>query len=403
MIPFSPPRIDEATIAEVVDTLRSGWITTGPKTKQLEKEISSYCGNSHSLCLNSWTAAAQLFLDWWGIKEGDEVIVPAYTYCATANIVHHLRARPVIVDVKSDFTIDVDAVKRAITSKTKAIIPVDIAGLPCDYENLYKLVMDEDIISLFNPGSEQQEKLGRILIFGDAAHSFGASYQSKMAGKFCDVTAFSFHAVKNLTTAEGGALTFNLPNAFHMEHIYKELNTMSLHGQNKDALAKSQKGGWRYDVVSPGYKCNMTDIHASIGLVEIKRYHGNLERRKFIHERYSKAFSELSYCQVPLGEEEDRCPSWHLYLLRLIDLTEEKRDQLIIDIESKGISVNVHFIPLPMLTAYKNMGYYIKDFPVSYDNFSRVVSLPLYYQLTDEQVDFIINQVKDVLKAHFNG
>ena len=403
MIPFSPPRIDEDSIAEVVDTLRSGWITTGPKTKQFEKEISAYCGTTYSLCLNSWTAAAQLFLHWWGIKEGDEVIVPAYTYCATANIVYHLGARPVIVDVKSDFTMDMDAVRKAITSRTKAIIPVDIAGLPSDYESLQKMVMEEDNVALFKPGSENQEKLGRMLILGDAAHSFGATYQSKMAGKFCDVTAFSFHAVKNLTTAEGGALTFNLPNAFHMDQVYKELNTMSLHGQNKDALAKSQKGGWRYDVVKPGYKCNMTDIHASLGLVEIKRYQGNLERRKAIHELYSRAFSALPYCQIPAGEEADRCPSWHLYLLRLKGISEAERDKLIIEIESRGISVNVHFIPLPMLTAYKDMGHDIKDYPVAYDNFSRVISLPIYFQLTDEQVDFIISNVCDVLKNYFNA
>jgi len=403
MIPFSPPRIDEDSIAEVVDTLRSGWITTGPKTKQFEKEISDYCGTPRTLCLNSWTAAAQLFLYWWGIKEGDEVIVPAYTYCATANIVHHLGATPIIVDIKDDFTIDVEKVRRAITSRTKAIIPVDIAGLPCDYKAIQDLVMEDEIVALFNPGSDPQDKLGRILIMGDAAHSFGATYQSRMAGKFCDVTCFSFHAVKNLSTAEGGAVTMNLPNAFHTEQIYKDLNTLSLHGQNKDALAKSQKGGWRYDVISPGFKCNMTDIHASLGLVEIKRYRGNLERRQGIHERYSKAFSALPCCQIPVGMEEDRCPSWHLYLLRLKHITEEKRDQLIIEIENRGISVNVHFIPLPMLTAYKNKGFDIKNFPVAYDNFSRVISLPIYFQLTDEQVDFIIDQVTEVLKEHIDA
>lgn len=403
MIPFSPPRIDQASIDEVVDTLRSGWITTGPKTKQLEKEISAYCGTQKSICLNSWTAAAELFLRWWGVQEGDEVIIPSYTYCATANIVSHIGAKVVMVDVDEDFLMDMDQVEKAITDKTKAIIPVDIGGRPFDHPKLVELVCEDRFTEIFKPTSPQQELLGRILIFADAAHSFGAVRNGRMSGKLADVTAFSFHAVKNLTTAEGGALTFNLPNAFHFESVYKELNTLSLHGQNKDALAKSKAAGWRYDVISPGYKCNMTDIHASLGLVEIKRYKENLDRRRVIHERYTEAFSSYSWFQAPPAAEEELCPSWHLYMLRLKGAEESQRDAIIDSLAAKGISSNVHFIPLPMLTAYKDRGYKVEDHPKAYDNFSRVITLPIYFQLTNEEVETVISGFIESAEAVMNG
>ncbi|NND93694.1 MAG: DegT/DnrJ/EryC1/StrS aminotransferase family protein [Flavobacteriales bacterium] len=395
MIPFSPPRIDEESIAEVVDTLRSGWITTGPKTKELERQISKYCGTQRSLCLNSWTNAAELFLRWWGIGEGDEVIIPAYTYCATANIVRHLGAEVVMVDVGEDFLMDIEALRSSITKKTKVIMPVDIGGNLCDYDSIRRMVMEDRIVGLFHPASDVQENLGRILILADAAHSFGASQAGFMSGKLADVTVFSFHAVKNLTTAEGGAITFNLPNSFHLESIYKDLNTLSLHGQNKDALAKSQSAGWKYDVLSPGYKCNMTDIHASLGLVEIKRYQENLDRRRSIHERYTEAFANHEWFQAPKGAEENSTPSWHLYMLRIKGISETQRDNVITEIEARGVSVNVHFIPLPMLTVYRSIGFDINDFPVAYDNYSRVITLPIYYQLNDQEVEVVISAVID--------
>ncbi len=403
MIPFSPPRIDQASIDEVVDTLKSGWITTGPKTKQLEKEISRYCGTQRSICLSSWTTAAELFLRWWGIKAGDEVIIPSYTYCATANIISHIGATIVMVDVDSEFLMESNAVRSAITEKTKAIIPVDIGGRPYDYTSLISTVCEEEFTSIFQAHSEPQNKLGRILVFADAAHSFGAMRNGNMSGKLADVTAFSFHAVKNLTTAEGGALTFNLPNAFHMESIYKDLNTLSLHGQNKDALAKSKATGWKYDVITPGYKCNMTDILASLGLVEIKRYKENLDRRRVIHERYSEAFRGHEWFQAPPAAETDLTPSWHLYLLRIREIREEQRDQVIAKLAEKGVSSNVHFIPLPMLTAYKEMGFEIADYPIAYDNFSRVITLPIYYQLSDEEVEIVINAVSESVLEVLNA
>lgn len=396
-IPFAPPRIDQMVIDEVVDTLRSGWITTGPKTKAFEKAITAYCGSQRTLCLSAWTTAAELFLRWWGIGEGDEVIIPSYTYCATANVVLHCGAKPVMVDVGPDYLMDMDSVERAITERTKIIMPVDVAGRPCDYEKLYELVMRTDITERFKAKNERQSMLGRILVMADAAHSFGASRDSKMVGKLADVTVFSFHAVKNLSTAEGGALTFRLPNAFHMESIYRELNTLSLHGQSKDALAKSQKGGWKYDVIAPGYKCNMTDIHASLGLVEISRYPENLAKRRSIYERYSEAFQANGYVQVPPGSSELISPSWHLYLLRLKDVSEEQRDAVMANIDSAGVSVNVHFQPLPLLSAYKELGFRIEDHPNAYELYSRTISLPIFYDMTDTQVERVIRTVKDAI------
>ena len=396
-IPFAPPRIDQKVIDEVVDTLRSGWITTGPKTKAFEKAISDYCGSQRTLCLSAWTTAAELFLRWWGIGSGDEVIIPSYTYCATANIVLHCGARPVMVDVGLDYLMDMESIEKAITERTKIIMPVDVGGRPCDYEKLFEVVMRSDVTDKFRASNERQALLGRILIMADAAHSFGASRDSKMVGTLADVTVFSFHAVKNLSTAEGGAITFRLPNAFHMESIYRELNTLSLHGQSKDALAKSQKGGWKYDVVVPGFKCNMTDIHASLGLVEIGRYPENLAKRRSIYERYSEAFQTDERLETPLSVEESLSPSWHLYLLKIRDAEENQRDAVMARIDAAGVSVNVHFQPLPLLSAYKELGYRIDDHPRAYDLYSRTISLPIFFDMTDSQVDRVIQVVQEAV------
>lgn len=394
IIPFSPPRIDEKIIAEVTDALRSGWITTGPRTKKLEQKIAEYVTVPKVVCLNSASAGLELVLRWYGVTDGDEVIVPAYTYCATANVVVHCGATPVMVDVNPDFNINVENIKKAITSKTKVIIPVDIAGFPCDYDEINTLVQDPAIQKLFNPASDEQKMLNRILVLSDAAHSIGALYKGKRTGALCDITVFSFHAVKNLTTAEGGAICLNLPVPFNHDDIYKSLCAKSLHGQSKDALAKTQLGNWKYDVTEAGYKCNMTDILAAIGLIELERYDDDmLVKRKAIFDAYSHAFSNYDCFEVPTYETEDKTSSYHVYPLRIKGITEEQRDQLMQKIFEQEITVNVHFIPLPMLTVYKNKGYQIEDYPVSYDNYSREISLPVYYDLTDEQVKRVIDSV----------
>ncbi|MDX9892236.1 MAG: DegT/DnrJ/EryC1/StrS family aminotransferase [Bacteroidales bacterium] len=394
IIPFSPPRIDEKIIAEVTDALRSGWITTGPRTKKLEQKIAEYVQVPKVVCLNSASAGLELVLRWFGVTDGDEVIVPAYTYCATANVVVHCGATPVMVDVNPDFNINVENIKKAITSKTKVIIPVDIAGFPCDYDEINALVQDTTIQQLFNPASDEQKMLNRILVLSDAAHSVGAIYKGKRTGSLCDITVFSFHAVKNLTTAEGGAICLNLLDPFNNEEIYKALCAKSLHGQSKDALAKTQLGNWRYDVTEAGYKCNMTDILAAIGLIELERYDDDmLVKRKAIFDAYSQAFSKYDCFEVPTYETEDKISSYHVYPLRIKGITEEKRDQLMQKIFEQEVTVNVHFIPLPMLTVYKNKGYQMEDYPVSYDNYSREISLPVYYDLTDDQIKRVIDSV----------
>lgn len=394
VIPFSPPRIDEKIIAEVTEALRSGWITTGPRTKKLEQKVAEYVNVPKVVCLNSASAGLELVLRWFGVSEGDEVIVPAYTYCATANVVVHCGATPVMVDVNTDFNINVENIKKAITPKTKVIIPVDIAGFPCDYDEINALVQDINIQKMFQPRTDEQKMLGRILVLSDAAHSVGAEYKGKRTGSLCDITVFSFHAVKNLTTAEGGAICLNLPEPFNHDEIYKTLCTKSLHGQNKDALAKTQLGNWRYDVTEAGYKCNMTDILAAIGLVEIERYNEDmLVKRKAIFDAYSEAFSKYDCFEIPVYETPDKTSSYHVYPLRIKGITEEKRDQLMQKIFEQEVTVNVHFIPLPMLTVYKNKGYKIADYPVTYDNYSREISLPVYYDLTDEQLAKVIESV----------
>jgi uridine 5'-(beta-1-threo-pentapyranosyl-4-ulose diphosphate) aminotransferase, PLP-dependent (putative amino sugar synthetase) len=393
-IPFSPPYIDEGVINEVVDTLRSGWLTTGAKVKALEEEIRKFSGASQVLCVNSWTSGAILMLRWLGVKTGDEVIVPAYTYSATALAVLHAGATPVMVDVNDDFDINVAAVRKAITSKTKAIIPVDIAGFPCDYDALMDLVKSRDIQALFTPTSTVQKQLGRILVLNDAAHSLGGKYrQGIRTGSETDVAIFSLHAVKNITTAEGGAICLNLPTPFDNEVLYKELRQMSLNCQTKDAFTKSQAGVWRYDITGLGMKINMADVNAAIGLAQIRQYEKMLERRKHVFQLYDRAFRKYDWAILPPSIKNGKETSYHIYALRIKDFTEEQRDTLISEIAKKEVVVTVHFIPMPMLTLFKNLGYDIKDYPQAYDNFKSEVSLPIYPQLTDEEVQFVIDTV----------
>ena len=392
MIPFSPPRIDDETIAEVTAALKSGWITTGPRTKQFEKDITAYTGCKTTVCVNSWTNGMQVLLHWWGIGEGDEVILPAYTYCASGNVVLHSGAKLVMVDInEDDFNIALDKIKAAITPRTKAIVPVDIGGLPCDYDEINALAssMRED----FQPSNELQQKLGRPIVISDAAHSFGAIYKGKRVGSVADVSVFSFHAVKNLSTAEGGAICFNLPDAFDHDEIYKAFCIKILHGQSKDALAKTKKGAWKYDVEEPGFKCNMTDIQAAIGLVELNRYASNLKRRKEIFAMYDGAFKTKSWAITPIFKEGNKESSYHLYQLRLKGFTEKMRDDLIVLISDKEVSVNVHFQPLPLLTAYKKRGYRREDYPASFAHYEHELSLPVYFDLNDEMVETVIEAV----------
>ena len=400
MIPFSPPRIDQKIIDAVTETLRSGWITTGPKTKAFEKKLTEFAGHQATLCVSSATAGLELMLRWYGVGEGDEVIIPAYTYAATANVVVHCGAKPVFVDISDDFNIAVDGIEKAITTRTKVIIPVDIAGFPCDYDEINSLVKQPDIQHLFQPKNQQQNKLNRILVLSDSAHSIGAWYKGKRTGNLTDVSVYSFHAVKNLTTAEGGAICFNLPEPFDNQKIYDILNIQSLHGQDKDAFAKAEKSNWRYDIVEPGYKSNMTDILASIGLVELARYDSdNLVRRKQIFDQYKTSFSHYSWAQLPEYENENKQSSYHVFLLRIKDVTETQRDQIIRKIFDQDVAVNVHFIPLPMMSYYKNAGYNIENYPVSYNNYSREITLPVYYDLGDDQVKTVIAAVVNAVQA----
>jgi dTDP-4-amino-4,6-dideoxygalactose transaminase len=413
MIPFSPPRIDDLTIKAVEEALRSGWITTGPRTKEFERKLADYCGVERVLALNSWTNACEMVLRWYGVGPGDEVIIPAYTYCATANIVVHVGAKPVLVDVLDDFTMDPEALRKAINNRTKCIIPVDIGGLPARMTEIMRIA--EEACPTFTPavnlrvaGQNPQMRLGRILVLSDAAHSFGARIDGKAVGSQADITGFSFHAVKNLTTAEGGALVFNLPEPFDHEELYRFFNTYSLHGQSKDALAKTQPGAWRYDVEFPGFKCNMTDLQAAIGLVELKRYKSEtLPRRQAICERYNAAFAgderfilpTLSDVRTSNSEHrptvnESRTTSYHLYMLRIAKATEEQRDAIITAIAKHQVSVNVHFQPLPLLSYYKGLGHRMADYPNAYRLYSNEISLPVYFDLTDAQVDEVIKVVK---------
>ncbi len=396
MIPFSPPRIDDKIINEVVAALKSGWITTGPRTKNFEKKLAEYCGIQNVLCLNSATAGLEIILRWYGVKEGDEVILPAYTYSATANVIIHCGAKPVFVDVNADdFNISVSAIEKAITKRTKVIMPVDFAGLPCDFDAINALV--ERHRDTFNAETPIQEKLGRILVLSDAAHSFGATYKGKRTGSLTDVSVFSFHAVKNLTTAEGGAVALNLPQPFNTKEIYDYLCVKILHGQNKDALAKTQIGNWKYDIIEAGYKCNMTDIAAAIGLVELERYDSEtLRKREALVELYNNILSSRSELQLPVLKDLDRVSCYHLYPLRVKGITEEQRDMLIKRISEQQVSVNVHFIPVPMMSYYKALGYDVKNYSVTYDNYSREITLPLYFDLTEDNI-------RTICRALFNA
>lgn len=399
MIPFSPPRMDEKVVEEVSAALLSGWITTGPRTKKLERNLEAYTGADKCLCVSSGSAGLELILRWYGVKEGDEVIVPAYTYAASANVVVHCGAKVVFVDVnESDFNISVSEIENAITPKTKAIIAVDLGGYPADYNEILKIL--ESKKELFQAQSREQELLGRPLILSDAAHSIGAEYDGKKAGSFTDITVFSFHAVKNLTTAEGGAVCLKLPEAFDVEDLYKDLNRKCLHGQSKDALAKTQIGNWRYDILEAGYKYNMTDIQAAIGLVELERYENDmLVRRKEIFEQYTQAFSKHAWAYIPEYKSEIKDSSYHLYLLRIKGITESQRDQVIEGIFKKEVSVNVHYIPLPMMTFYKNEGYRIEDYPQTFANYQHEITLPVYYNLSEEMVNEVIRAVVDSVKS----
>ena len=398
MIPFSPPDITEQEIAAVAEALRSGWITTGPRTKELERRVAEYCHTARAVCLNSQTACAEMALLVLGVGPGDEVIVPAYTYTASASIVCHVGAKLVFVDSRPDsFEMDYDRMEEAITENTKAIIPVDLGGVPCDYERIFAAV--ERKRHLFRPNGKIQEALGRVAVMADTAHSFGASVAGEPTGSIADFSSFSFHAVKNLTTAEGGALTWrNIPGISNDE-IYKHVQLLSLHGQSKDALAKNQPGAWEYDIVGPYFKCNMTDVVASIGLIQLDRYEGLLQRRREIIEKYDAALKPLGLETLPHYTDSHRS-SGHLYITRVPGITPEQRNEIIIKMAQREIACNVHYKPLPMHTAYRNMGFDIKDFPNAYDRFANEITLPLHTCLTDEQVDFVIENYIDIVKEY---
>lgn len=394
-IPFSPPDITEEEVAEVADTLRSGWITTGPKTKEFEKRIAEYCEVNRAVCLNSQTACAEMALRVLGIGEGDEVIVPAYTYTASASVVCHVGAKLVLVDVRKDsLEMDYDAVEKAITPATKAIIPVDLGGVPCDYDRIFSIV--EAKKGLFTPNNDIQRAMGRIAVCADTAHAFGAERHGKKVGSIADFSSFSFHAVKNLTTAEGGALTWKSIEGIDDEDIYKKIQLYSLHGQNKDALAKTKLGSWEYDIVGTWYKCNITDIMAAIGLVQLRRYPAMLARRREIIERYDAAFRPLGVETLNHFDEE-HVSSGHLYITRVSWADDEKRREIIVKMAEKGVACNVHYKPLPMMTAYKNMGFDIKDYPNAYNRYVNEITLPLHTCLTDEEVEYVIACFKETL------
>lgn len=397
-IPFSPPDVGEEEIEEVSKALRSGWITTGPRTKELEKEIATYIGTNKCVCLNSQTACAEMALRVLGVKPGDEVITSAYTYTASASVIAHVGAKIVLVDTqKNSLEMDYDAVKAAINEKTKAIIPVDLGGIPCDYDRLFAIV--EDKKSLFKPESNVQKALGRVAIMADTAHAFGAEWHGKMVGNIADFSSFSFHAVKNFTTGEGGALTWRTLSGINDEEIYKKLQLLSLHGQNKDALAKTKLGAWEYDIIGTWYKCNMTDIIAALGLAQMKRYSKMLERRKEIIGLYDAAFRPLGVETLEHYTDQYRS-SGHLYLTRIPGIDVQQRNEIIIKMAEAGIACNVHYKPLPMHTAYKNLGFDIKNYPNAYAHFENEITLPLHTCLTDEEVAYVIEMYQKILKEY---
>ncbi len=396
-IKFSPPDITELEIKEVSDALRSGWITTGPKTKELERQVADFCGVNRAVCLNSQTACAEMALRLLGIGEGDEVITSAYTYTASASVICHVGAKVVLVDTQPDsLEMDYVALERAITEKTKVIIPVDLAGIPCDYDKIFAIVNKRK--NLFNASNDLQKAFGRIVVLADTAHAFGAERHGKKAGSIADFSAFSFHAVKNFTTAEGGALTWRDINGFDNDDIYHRLQLLSLHGQSKDALAKTLLGAWEYDVVGTWYKCNMTDVAAAMGLAQMKRYPEMLKRRKELINAYDKAFKPLGI-EVLNHYGEDYSSSGHLYITRVPGITSEQRNEIIIKMAERGIACNVHYKPLPMHTAYKQLGFDIKDYPNAYAYFANEITLPLHTCLTDEEAEYVIQNYCDIVKG----
>lgn len=399
-IPFSPPDMTEAEVKEVSEAILSGWITTGPRTKELEKQIAAYVGVNKAVCLNSQTACAEMALRILGIGEGDEVIVPAYTYTASASIVCHVGAKLIFVDIQQDsLEMDYNAVEAAITPKTKAIIPVDLAGVPCNYDRLMNIL--ESKRDVFHAANDIQKALGRIAICADAAHSFGASSNGQMVGSIADFSSFSFHAVKNFTTAEGGALTWKSIPGINDDELYRQVQLFSLHGQSKDALAKTKLGAWEYDIIGPWYKCNMTDIMAALGLVQMKRYPQMLQRRKEIIQRYDQAFQAIGV-EVLNHYRETHQSSGHLYITRIPNITTEQRQTIIEQMAERGIATNVHYKPLPMMTAYKNMGFDIKDYPNAYAHFANEITLPLHTRLTDEEIEYIISNYIEVITSVTN-
>lgn len=402
-IPFSPPDLTDAEIEEVASAIKSGWITTGPKTKELEREVAALCHTNKAVCLSSQTSCAEMALRLLDIGEGDEVIVPAYTYTASAEIVCHVGARLIFIDSQPDsLEMDYDAVEKAITDKTKAIIPVDIGGVPCDYDRIFSIV--EKKKELFTPSNDIQSKFGRIIVCADTAHAFGSTWHGKPIGSVADFSAFSFHAVKNFTTAEGGALTWKPREDLNDEEIYNQVQLYSLHGQSKDALSKNQLGAWEYDILGPWYKCNMTDIHAAIGLAQMERYPALLKRRREIIEKYDRAFKPLGVHTLPHFTDE-HISSGHLYLTRIFKkngepVSDGERREIIIKLAERGITTNVHYKPLPMMTGYKKLGFDIKDYPNAYAHYANEISLPLFSRLTDEEVDYIIDNYTDVLNEY---
>ena len=395
-IPFSPPDISDGEINEVIDTLKSGWITTGPKTKELERRLSEFTNTPKTVCLNSATAALELTLRVLGIGEGDEVIVPAMTYTASCSVIYHVGAKAVIVDIAKDsHEMDYDALADAITENTKAVIPVDLAGIPCDYDRIFEVIESKKY--LFKANSEYQEKLGRVAVVADGAHALGSTYKGKKIGSVADFTTFSFHAVKNFTTAEGGSVTWKENENFDNEELYREYQIYSLHGQTKDALAKTKAGSWEYDIVIPGYKCNLTDISASIGLVQLDRYPKLLERREDIIDQYNKGFEGTRITALS-HSSEDYKSCGHLYITHVEGATFEQRGEIIVKMAERGISCNVHYKPLPLLTAYKNLGFDIENYPNAYNYYVKEITLPLHTRLSDEDVAVIIENFKEIVE-----
>jgi dTDP-4-amino-4,6-dideoxygalactose transaminase len=400
-IPFSLPLIDADVINEMHDTLtHTGWLTSGPKVIALEKEVQKLTTAPAVVCVNSWVSGAMLMLRWFGVGSGDEVIVPSYTYCATALACLNMGAKPVMVDVLDDFTIDPSKVKAAITSKTKAIIPVDIAGWPCNYDRIHEIVNDAAIKRLFTPNSPNQKKLGRMLVLADAAHSIGAFYKNKPVGTLADISIFSLHSVKNITTGEGGAICLNLPAPFLHDEEYKFLKALSINGQTKSAFEKNQVGGWRYDIIAQGLKVNMPDLCASVGLAQIRKYQSTLlPERKKIFRFYNEQFAQHDWAMLPTGETEQRTSSFHLYLLRIKNITETRRDQMIQKVSENGIGVNVHYIPMPMLTLFKNLGYQISDYPNTYRLYANEISLPIYNGLSEEKLKMVAEAIVEAYRS----